>query len=150
MGAPVPSAIQNSYTIFDDRRWPIVVFTLPEIALDEPAFAEHSRRVLAYFERRENFAFVVDARHAPPMAATQRRTLANLLDRCVLEYPNVRNYTAIIVASAVQRGIVKALTWLSRQPGPAEVFASLDEGIAWCSTRLAEGKGEHRGASRRS
>jgi len=146
MSTADPSTSQTSYAFYDERRWPIVVVRPPEVPFDETAFAEHCQQIVAYFERGQDFAFVVDVRHAAPVEATYRRALAGQLDRCMLDHPNIRHYTALIIASAVQRGIVKAIGWLSGQPSQTRVFAALDDGIAWCKTLLAEREAERQQA----
>lgn len=132
-------ASHEAYPICDDRRWPIVVITLPEVPLGGPAFSAHMQQLLSYFARGEDFAIVVNARHAPMMQAEQRRVLAENLDRWTTEYRDVHLYVAVIIGSSIQRGIVKTITWMSQQPRPNKVFSSIEEGISWCRAMLAEG-----------
>jgi hypothetical protein len=123
---------------FDESRWPIVVVKTPPQVMDAKVFDDHCKRSFGYFERGQSFALIFDVRESPPLPAAQRRIIADLVDRRTIQHPNVQMVTAIVVASSVQRGVVKAIMWLTRQPVPTEVVATVGEGIAWCQKALAD------------
>lgn len=128
---------RGGYSRFDDTRWPVVVVTLPRVPLTPRAFDAHCQQISSYFERGQPFGLVVDAGNAPPLSPDQRRRVAELSDRFSAKYPRVKHVIAVVVASAVHRGIVKTITWLTQQPVPTAVVASVREGQAWVSKRLA-------------
>jgi len=74
---------------------------------------------------------------APHLSAAQRRVIAEKTDSYSAQYPKVRCMVAVVLSSPVQRGIVKAIMWLTRQPLPTEVFASVEDGVAWAAKALA-------------
>lgn len=131
---------------FDESRWPIVIVTTPRQIMNTETFDEHCRKTFAYYDRGQDFALVFDVRNSPPLPAAQRRIVAEHLDRRHAQHPNVRLVTAIVVSSAVQRGVVKAILWLTRQPVPTEVVATIGEAVTWCQKALAAGPPAKRAA----
>ena len=132
---------------FDDSRWPVVVVTPPVEPLDEPAFDEHCRNTFSYYERGQSFGWVFDARNAAQLTAAQRRSIAEQIDGYTAKYPNLKCFVAVAVSSAVQRGIVRAIIWMTRQPVPTLVCASVEDGVAWVGKSLATGVGGERRAA---
>ena len=121
---------------FDESRWPIVVITPPSEPLSGPAFAKYLADTSRYYMRGQSFGFVFDIRAAPPLTAAQRRMIADEIDRSAREFPAIRVVQGIVIASAVQRGIVKAITWLARQAVPTGVFATVEEAVVWARKEL--------------
>ena len=62
--------------------------------------------------------------------------IADEIDRAAREYPTTRVVQGIVIASAVQRGIVKAINWLARHQVQNEVFATVEEAVAWAQREL--------------
>ncbi len=137
----------SARTAFDDSRWPIVVATLPPTPLDRPGFEEHCAKLFSYFEREQSFAWIFDARNAAPLSATQRRIIAEMTDHYTARYPQVKCVVAVVLSSAVQRGIVKAINWLMQRPVPTEIFGTLEEAIAWSKGALRAGVATDRHAA---
>jgi hypothetical protein len=127
----------STHAKYDESRWPIVIVKTPPHVVDAATFHEECKRAFGYYERGEAFALIYDVRESPPLPAEQRRIVAEFTDRYSAQYPNVRMVTAIVVASAVQRGVVKAINWLTRQPVPVGVVGTVDEAITWCQHALA-------------
>ena len=121
---------------FDESRWPVVVVTLPVEPLEGEALTKYLAEAKRYYTRGQSFGFVFDIRNAPPMTASQRRIIAEEIDRAAHEFPTIRAVQGVVIASAVQRGIVKAINWLARQPAPTEVFATVEEAVAWVQKEL--------------
>lgn len=121
---------------FDESRWPVVVVTLPVEPFDGPSLTKYLADAKRYYTRGQHFGFVFDIRNAPPMSASQRRVIADEIDHSAHEFPTIRTVQAVVIASAVQRGIVKAINWLARQPVPTEVFATVEEAVAWAQKEL--------------
>jgi hypothetical protein len=115
--------------------------------MDEKTFDEHCKKSFGYFDRGQSFALVFDVRDSPPLPADQRRIIADHVDRRTAQHPHVRMVTAIVVSSAIQRGVVKAIVWLTRQPVPTEVVATVGEAVAWCQKALAAGPSKKRAAT---
>jgi hypothetical protein len=121
---------------FDESRWPIVVVTLPTQALAGAAFEKYLSDVGRYYQRGPAFGLVVDIRQAPPFNAGQRRRIGEEIDLAAREHPTVRVVQGIVLASAVQRGIVNAINWLTKKPGQTAVFATVDDAVAWAQKEL--------------
>ena len=121
----------------DESRWPVVVLTPSREPVDAKGFEEHCRKMFSYFDRGQSFGIVLDVRNSEPLTADRRRLVAEFSDRRIAQHPNVRMVMAIVVASSIQRGVVKAVNWLMRQPVPTEVVGTVEEGIRWCQRALA-------------
>jgi hypothetical protein len=121
---------------FDESRWPVVVVTMPVEPLEGAAFTKYLADAQRYYTRGQHFGFVFDIRNAPLMSASQRRMIADEIDRAAREFPTIRAVQGVVIASAMQRGIVKAINWLARQPAPTEVFATVEEAVAWVQKEL--------------
>jgi len=131
----------------DDTRWPVVVITIPKEPFDQAGFDDHCKKIFRYYERGQSFGWVFDVRNSAVLTAGQRRTIAEQTDALSTRYPQIRCFAAVVVSSAVQRGIVRAITWLTRQPLPTQIFSSVDEAVAWVRKSVASGaEHEHRAA----
>jgi hypothetical protein len=133
---PMSTNTSTSQPTFDESRWPIVVVTPPTRPLEGAAFEKYLADVQTYYERGQAFGLVFDIRRSPPMNASQRRRISEEIDRAARDYPNLRVVQGIVIASAVQRGIVSAITWLTKQPTPTAVFAEVDAAVAWAQKEL--------------
>jgi hypothetical protein len=116
---------------FDERQWRAVVVTPPTQALVDAAFEKYLADVARYYERGQPFGPVFDIRHAAPLNATQRRRIDEEIDHQARDCPTIRVVQSIVIASAVQRGIVSVITWLSKQAVPTVVHATVDDAVAW-------------------
>jgi hypothetical protein len=114
----------------DDSRWPIVRITTPAYTLDEGAFLRYLDRLTSYHERGEVFGFLFDVRKSPPMPADQRRMIAERIELDAERYGR-RCPCALVVSSSMQRGVIKVIMWLLREPHPIAVFTSMDTAEAW-------------------
>jgi hypothetical protein len=90
--------------------------------------------------RGDGAGLVVDLRGAeaawfPP---TVRRVLGDMMQRTRREHPNTVRANAIVIRSAVGRGIVTAIWWVSPPMAPSEMFASVVEAEAWVLATLRE------------
>jgi hypothetical protein len=126
-----------SKATFDEARWPVVVVTLPEAPLQGQSFEDYLVAVSAYYERGRSFGFVFDVRRAPPLTAAQRNTIAEYIERSRKRHPELRVVMSVVIASAIQRGLVRAITWLTPQPVPTEISSTVDEGVRWVMRELA-------------
>src|SRR5689334_13107780 len=132
----MPNAVPANEPKFDESRWPVVVVTPPAHPLEGAAFEKYLVDVSRYYKRGQAFGLVFDIRRAPPLNAAQRRRISEEIDRSATEYPAIRVVQGIVLASAVQRGIVSAITWLTKQPVTTAVFADVDEAVIWAQREL--------------
>jgi hypothetical protein len=121
----------------DEGRAPILYITYR----GQIANAEVQRVVDAvprWTGRGAPFAIVVNTLEAEPLSAEQRRMLATTLNEDGKAQERTLRACAVILRSAVMRGVLTALTWLSRPTFPIETFATVAEGEAWVRRKLAE------------
>jgi hypothetical protein len=133
---PMSTNMSTNQPKFDESRWPIVVVTPPTQLLEGAVFEKYLADVQKYYERGQAFGLVFDIRRSPPLNAAQRRRISEEIDRAARDFPSIRVVQGIVLASAVQRGIVSAITWLTKQPAPTAVFAEVDEAVAWAQKEL--------------
>lgn len=129
----------SSSILLTTRDWPIVLTTVTG-DIDEDRlrvyFDEFMRRVLS---RGELFASIVDARNldtAP--SARVRRLIAEWETQHGAAGEKVNVGIAIVTSSALVRGAMTAIQWISPPRVPTTYEAKLDGAIQWAHARLAE------------
>lgn len=130
----------------DETHWPVVVVTMPRHSMSDDELRKYLDRLTHYCTRGQPFVLVVDVRAAATLAPMQRRILADQLDLHAEEYPNIRRGVAIVLSSAVHRGIVKVFAWLTRKPLRIEPFGSIELAMAWASSLLLQPTTESQGS----
>lgn len=117
---------------YDESKWPWVVVTMPAEPLTDDAFAEHLQRISSYFTRGARFGLVMDARKvAAPLNQERRRQVAELIDREVAAHGEHLIGTAVVLSSAVGRGVFKVIQWTTRSNHPMMSFDSVEPALAW-------------------
>lgn len=116
----------------DDSRWPLVVFTVPEVLTADDIdfhFEALERRLFA----RGRYASVMDARLTDPSAFTAdlRRHAGAMYDRYKDRFSVKLISEAYVLESSLQRGVLTAIRWLAPAPWPTKNFQSLDEALPW-------------------
>lgn len=121
----------------DESRWPLVVIRWPAGAIsdaDIDAFLEASMAQLA---RGERFGSLHDGVRASGLDGKQRKRMSDHVNRNrgLLERWHVA--AAIVASSAVVRGMITAINWVSPPPFPQRQFATRAEAEAWLLGVLA-------------
>lgn len=116
----------------DDSRWPLVVFTVPEIMTAEDIdfhFEAIERRLFV----RGRYASVMDARLTDPshFTADLRRHAAAKYDQYKERFSVKLISEAYVLESSLQRGVLTAIRWLAPAPWATKNFSSLDEALPW-------------------
>lgn len=127
----------------DDSRWPIFVITQCVDQLTDPerlASLEMCSRVLTS-HGSDLYATVLDNRKAGPLPATQRKMMAEYIERNALRSRSRCVGSAFISDSAVMRAMLTAILWLRKPEVETQVFGDLETGIAWARQRLRERTG---------
>jgi hypothetical protein len=122
-------------TLYDDSQWPLVRIRLPA-ALDTAELVVSLDYIDALFLRGERFAVLIDVRDAPPLTAPQRKLVAERSDAMYARYPTRLAGMALILSSAIQRGVVTAIQWLVKGGFPTRVFARLVDAEIWLRAQL--------------
>ena len=121
---------------YDESEWPQFRACMPETALSDREFAAWLERLDCLFRRGERFALALDVREAPLPTATQRQEVAQLLRAWYARNPHRMAAQAIVMKSALQRGILTAILWLSGPTYQTRAFSASVEAEAWLRKML--------------
>ncbi|HTV19893.1 MAG TPA: hypothetical protein VMG12_14510 [Polyangiaceae bacterium] len=125
-----------SKTRLDDSRWPLVVFTAvgEQTEAEFEAFLSESDTLL---RRREPYGVIFDARRAAPINPKLRRRMVTWLARneALLRFYVVAS--SVVMSTALQRGVFRAILWMRPLPYPYSIDTSLEEARAFVCSRLA-------------
>lgn len=100
----------------------------------DAALEDMKRRLVAARAQGKKLAFVSVSAPDSAMTSRQRSRAAEwikienqlMLDACACQ--------AVVVPSAVQRGVLTAILWMTTYPVPIKAFSSEDEAEAWART----------------
>lgn len=121
---------------FDESSWPIIVVTTPKYVMIPEEHTRYLDRISAYHRRGQLIGFVFDVRLSPPPPAEQRRQLAERIERDAARYGH-RAPVALVVASAIQCGVIKVIQWMLREPHPVETFTTVEAAKQWLINTFA-------------
>jgi hypothetical protein len=128
---------------YDDSDWPLFRARMPATPLSETEFSAWLQRLDQLFVRAERFALMLDVRDAPLPTATERHDVAKLLNSWHARHPHRMAAQAVVLKSAVQRGVLTAILWLSGPIYPTRPFVRMADADAWLRemlrTRLGSG-----------
>ena len=121
---------------------PLYRWTFPSEATDEA--------LMACFQAREDWArrahypiaWVVDLSQITKAPATQRRRLAEHLERFEAFSARWNAGSALVVPNAWLRGLATAVFWVSPPKFPTEFFSKPVEAERWAKRRLAAKRAE--------
>lgn len=120
---------------YDDARFPLVVISIADDGMSVADIEEHARRLSAY-ARRAPFGMVIDLGRSPMPSAQERAALAKEIGALDATHPGRMRGSAIVVRSALHRGLMTAILWVVRPAQPLEPVSSVEEGIRWVERRL--------------
>lgn len=122
----------------DQTRWPVLVVTQRVEQLTDSerlASLEASSAVLAA-HGADRYAMVLDNRKAGPMPATQRKLMADYMEKHAMRARSRCVCTAFVSDSVVMRGVLTAIMWLRKPEVETQVFGDLDDAITWARGKL--------------
>lgn len=123
----------------DDSAFPLVIVALPS-GWTDAEWDAYLARMRTYPERRTRYVTLTDARGAGAPTAAQRKRAAEVMaaDQEVSKRFNVAN--ALVFDSAILRGMVTAITWITPPPVPMQTFATPALALGWLDRqRVARG-----------
>ena len=137
MNAPAQrQLISSPHPWLDTTRAPVYVACIPQRVHDADLIA-HFQAVEAFLrERPERYAYVSDVSFVQSATATQRRIVADADKRLQDFDKQWLAGMAIVAKSALMRGAVTAVYWLSPPVYPYRVFSNLTEAIVWARNQL--------------
>jgi hypothetical protein len=115
---------------FDDREWPLVRIRQSH-ALSDHDFGALLDYIDALFLRGQRFAVLLDVREAPPLTAPQRKAVAERANKSCARYPTRLVGMALVMSSALQRGVFTAIQWLCKDSHPTRAFGDITSAEAW-------------------
>jgi hypothetical protein len=124
--------------VYDDSKWPLVIVTMPKQTMSAAAFTAFMDRISGFFEHGR-FVLMIDARDMFMLNADQRRLIADRIDADDARYPGRVLAVAVLMSSAMQRGVFKAIKWLKRTNFEMSAFSDPAEAEVWLNTQLAQG-----------
>lgn len=124
-------------TRLDDSRWPLVVFTAvgSQSESDFEAYLSDCDRLL---RRRQLHGAIFDARRADPIGPTLRKRHVDWLARNDALLRAYRVGTGMVMATPLQRGVLRAILWMRPLPYPHCVESSFEAARHFVCTLLAE------------
>lgn len=123
---------------YDERDWPLLRVVLSSDDMNDAEFMTFVATLDGLPRRGDRFAVLLDVRSAPPLVPSRRQLLAKHGDAAYARHPGAMAGMAIVMTSALQRGIFTAIQWMMRKPSPVRAFASSREAEAWLGARLRE------------
>lgn len=121
---------------YDDSEWPIFVARMPPNRLSEVEFNSHLNLLREPFRRRQPFAVLIVMGDHPPLSPTQRKAAAEAMKSDSKGHPGLLRAKAIVIGSAIERGVVTAVGWMAKPPYPFAAFESESAAKTWLRSHL--------------
>lgn len=125
--------------IFDDNAWPLLYVRFPSKPLSDAGFEYFIERYTYMVERRIPFATILDSRGlTTAITAHQRKRLTEWFE-VTGELAGEHHFgIAVLIANALIRGALKAVTWVAPIPVPIQPFGSIADAGPWIREIFAE------------
>ncbi len=126
-----------SHIILDDSLHPLIFQTLHGV-VDDAEIDE----MIAWYDRlhtegRGRYALILHGEIGHrPVTSAQRKRIAEWRKRSMPRHDPICVGTAVILESAVQRGAMKAINWLTTPLSPQKGVATRREAVEWCIRAL--------------
>jgi len=136
--ATARTASGTSKVSVDDTRWPILVVTQLVEQLTDAERVESLEVSSAVLKHRggDRYAMVLDNRKAGPLPATQRKLIAEHMERYAARARSRCVCTAFVSDSTLMRGVLTAIMWLRKPEVETQIFGELEEAIRWARAKL--------------
>ncbi len=123
----------------DETYWPLVVVRFPHEPVGAAAFSAYLEGLSALLERKQTYATFTDTRTMTDViSAKQRSELSAWIESHADDIGRYSAGTALVVRSAVIRGVLVAINWIRPPPNPQRVFATYPEGLEWALSQLRD------------
>jgi len=121
---------------YDDSEWPLFIARMPPKRLSDADFETHLKFLREPFRRREPFAVLIVLGDHPPLGPTQRKAAAEAMITDSRSHPGLLRAKAIVIGSAIERGVVTAVGWMAKPPYPFAAFESESAARNWLTSQL--------------
>jgi len=123
--------------VTDLSHWPVVIMRPPAQLMRDDDFQAYLEWMERYVTtRRIPYAVVNDARLAPPPSANQRKMVAAQMQRLDAYTREYCKGATFVFESALMRGIMTAIFWITKPGYPTEVFGDVGSAVEWCQAQL--------------
>jgi hypothetical protein len=122
---------------YDDSRWPIVVSRASGESSDDD-MRSYLTMLELMLSRKARHVIIVDATQGKQLKSQHRKMLADWTQLNRQTLARYRAGLALVTPSAVLRGMITAVYWLSPPPFPYQPVSTMEEGWAWARQRIAE------------
>ncbi|MCA9578587.1 MAG: STAS/SEC14 domain-containing protein [Polyangiales bacterium] len=115
----------------DRSEWPLLVVRWPEGVVTDESLDRYLAESVQDLSRRTVHCVMHDSRTAMGLSAAQRRRMAAHLAQHEHAIRQWTSGVAIVSPSAVIRGMITAVNWITGTPCPQRTFATEPEARAW-------------------
>jgi hypothetical protein len=126
---------------FDDSRWPLVIIRYGT-EVDEQEFEELLRLLDENIKRslaaRHKTCVIYDSTSGYQASPRIRKRQAEWMKQQSMATRVSCAGIAFVITSAMVRGVLTAVLWLSELPTPYTVVGSMHEAERWCEKQLAQ------------
>ena len=123
---------------FDDSLFPLVVVRTPA-QFEDADFAALFHRFEKNFQRGERYALLLDTTPVTTVPTAKQRAIISTWEKAHFDETRRWNVgTALVVTSALVRGVLTALAWIVPDETPRVHVGTEREGVEWCTKRLTE------------
>ena len=119
---------------YSDASWPVVELVFRQRANDADG-AQYVRDVDALLARGEHYIVICDATDALMPEPSFIRTQAQWMQANIPKIQALNRGVALVLPSALTRGILRGLSHVAKLPVPYEVFETLEAARSWADTR---------------
>ncbi|HEX2570721.1 MAG TPA: hypothetical protein VH877_14285 [Polyangia bacterium] len=119
--------------IADKSQWPFVTLLTPKGEIDVGSFFSIIDSCL---ERQSTFVVLHDIRGMGSLSPLQRKQFSEYIKSREMSLKQYIAAHAVVVSSAIERGIVTAVLWVSPPPFPVRVFTSPTDAETWVRGEL--------------
>jgi hypothetical protein len=122
--------------INDLSGWPLCRVTMPRTAMAPAEFDQHLEDIADLFRRSQPFGLLLDARGAAPPSARERQEIGRRMREWYARSPRGMVGMAVVLSSAIERGVFTAITWAAGATFPSRAFRTPEEAEHWLRSAL--------------
>ena len=127
--------------VFDDAEYPLVVVRFDGGFSDDAFFRYLGQLDLMTdraFRDRQRVSFVMDARATVTPQPSQRRAMGDWMKQNQQAAAATCAGFAFVIPSAIVRGALTAILWISPMPAPHALFGEMGPALTWAREQLRD------------
>lgn len=111
--------------------WPLLVVRWPDGPVTDDSLERYLRESAGDLARRTVHCVLHDSQTAMGLSAAQRRRMAEHLEQHKEAIAQWTSGVAIVTPSAIVRGMITAVNWITGTPCPQRTFSTEREARSW-------------------